>query len=167
MGKHVLRAYAREYGDPADVLMKTNDLVCEDTRSDKFISLFYGIVDLEAMKLNYANAGCEPGILYKAARGMCSLLTSEGILLGIKQGTKYASQETDLESGDVLMVHTDGLTEAGAEEQRFGTQRVMDLLSKYAHLGAQEIAEIMHSALLEFGNGRITDDVAMVVVKVV
>ncbi|MHB9038343.1 MAG: SpoIIE family protein phosphatase [Armatimonadota bacterium] len=167
MGKHVLRAYAREYESPADVLMKTNDLVCEDTRSDMFISLFYGVFDLHAMKLRYANAGCEPAILYKSRQRSCLLLTSDGILLGIKQGTKYAVQEADLEPGDVLMVYTDGLTEAGVEDQRFGTQRVMDLVSAYPHLGAQEIAEHIHDALLEFGHGRITDDVAMVVVKVI
>ncbi|MCE5314245.1 MAG: SpoIIE family protein phosphatase [Armatimonadota bacterium] len=166
MGKHVLRAYAREYSDPADVLMKTNDLVCEDTRSDMFISLFYGVIDLDANRLRYANAGCEPGILYKARQRQCSLLMSEGILLGIKRGTAYEVQEAGLQSGDVLMVYTDGLTEAGVEDQRFGTQRVMDLLSEFAHLDAQSIAERMHDALLEFGHGRITDDVAMVVVKI-
>lgn len=167
MGKHVLRAYAHEYAYPADVLVKTNNMICEDTRSDMFISLFYGIIDLKSMKLLYANAGCEPGILYKASTGKCSVLLSDGILLGVKPGTQYAQQEVEIEPGDVLMVYTDGLTEAGVEGKRFGTQRVMDLLADFAPLSAQEIADGMHDALLEWGHGRITDDVAMVVTKIV
>jgi len=167
MGKHVLRAYAHEYAYPADVLVKTNNMICEDTRSDMFISLFYGIIDLKSMKLLYANAGCEPGILYKASTGQCSVLLSDGILLGIKKGTQYAQQEVDIEPGDVLMVYTDGLTEAGVEGKRFGTQRVMDLLADFAPLSAQEIVDGMHDALLEWGHGRITDDVAMVVTKII
>ncbi|MEN6355905.1 MAG: SpoIIE family protein phosphatase [Armatimonadota bacterium] len=167
MGKHVLRAYAHEYAYPADVLVKTNNMVCEDTRSDMFISLFYGIIDLKAMKLLYANAGCEPAIHYSSRTGECRVLMSEGILLGIKKGTQYAQQEINLDPGDIVMVYTDGLTEAGVEGMRFGTQRVMDLLADFAPLSAQEIVDGMHDALLEFGHGRITDDVAMVVTKVV
>ncbi|MCE5324124.1 SpoIIE family protein phosphatase [bacterium] len=167
MGKHVLRAYAHEYAYPADVLVKTNNIVCEDTRSDMFISLFYGIIDLKSMKLHYANAGCEPAIHYSVRTGECKVLLSDGILLGIRKGTQYAQQEIDLEPGDVLMVYTDGLTEAGEEGERFGTQRVMDLLADFAPLSAQEIVNGVYDALLEFGHGRITDDVAMVVTKIV
>lgn len=59
MGKHVIRAYAREHASPARVLGNTNDLICEDTRAEVFISAFYGVLDLEKKKLRYANAGCE------------------------------------------------------------------------------------------------------------
>ncbi|MCE5199126.1 MAG: GAF domain-containing protein [Armatimonadota bacterium] len=166
MGKHVLRVYAREYESPAQVLMKTNDMVCEDTRSDMFISLFYGVVDTKAKKLTYANAGCEPAVHYKARTGKCSLLRADGILLGITQGTEYSRREVRLGQGDIIAAYTDGVTEAGVEGHRFGSQRVMDLIAADANLTAQQIADHLYDVLLKFGHGRTKDDTAMVIIKV-
>lgn len=166
MGKHVLRTYAREYESPAEVLTKTNNMICEDTSADMFISLFYGVIDLDRKKLTYANAGCEPAILCKNSSANASTLIADGMLLGIKCGTVYEEKEIDLGSGDILMLYTDGLTEAGVNDQRFGTQAVMDTISANSQFGAQQIADNMHDDLLEFVHGRIADDVAMVVLKI-
>lgn len=166
MGKHVLRAYAREFGSPAIVLGKANQIMCEDTRPDMFISLFYGVIDLSSRTLRYSNAGCEPAILYSAASGNARLLTAKGVLLGITASADYEEVVTALEPGDVLAMYTDGLTEAGVGDRRFGRQAAMDVICQSAHLGAQQIADRLHDALLEFVHGRITDDVAMVVLKV-
>jgi phosphoserine phosphatase RsbU/P len=166
MGKHVLRTYAREYSSPSEILMKTNDLICEDLRSEMFISLFYGILDLEQMKLKYTHAGCEQPLLYKASDKSIRALTAEGMLLGIRRGTTYEECEVDIEPGDVLAIFTDGLPEAVYDRKRFGTQAVMDVVSANAHLDAQQIVDNLHDTLLEYVHGRITDDVAMVVVKV-
>ncbi|MCL5104515.1 MAG: SpoIIE family protein phosphatase [Armatimonadetes bacterium] len=166
MGKYVLRTYARECASPAEVLAKTNNMVCEDSRTEMFISLFYGVIDLARRKLTYANAGCEPAILYKVADKTARLLVADGMLLGIKPGTSYDEQQADLASGDVLLMYTDGLVEASVANLRFGRDRAMELVAANAHLSAQQIADRLHDALLEFGHGRIADDVVMVVVKV-
>ena len=165
MGKHVLRTYAREYDSPGEVLTKTNDLICEDTRAEMFISLFYGVVDVEKMKLKYANAGCEPPIHYSAADGRPSLLIADGILLGIKSGMWYQEREIDLGPGDVLVLYTDGLTEAEVDSRRFGTQGVLEAVSGLVDRTAQQIADGIDDALHEFVHGRLTDDVAVVVLK--
>ncbi len=65
MGKHVLRAYAKDCESPAAVLGRTNALICEDMRADVFISAFYGVLDLKTKRLCYANAGCERPIHYR------------------------------------------------------------------------------------------------------
>jgi len=166
MGKHVLRAYAKQHASPAHVLSNTNDLVCEDTRAEVFISAFYGVLDLEAKKLRYANAGCERPIHYRPGDGKASQLDAEGILLGIRAGARFVDREIDLRPGDVIAMFTDGLTEAGVDKLRFGTQRVIAALASSAHLGSQQIADSISDALLEFVHGRVTDDVAIVVVKV-
>lgn len=165
MGKHVLRAYARYHMSPADVLMHTNELVCQDARGEMFISLFYGVIDVDAMKLSYANAGCEPAILYKASEGCARTLTSGGILLGIRAGMTYEQHEVELGAGDVIAVYTDGLTEAGLGNDRFGRDAVMEALRANAHFDAHQIADNLHDALVEFCHGRIMDDVAMVILK--
>jgi len=165
MGKHVLRAYARECRSPAAVLSKTNDLICESTSAEMFISTFYGVIDLEFMTLTHANAGCEPGLLYRARDKSVTSLRADGMLLGIACGVSFDERRIELEPGDVLVLFTDGLTEAAASNRRFGSQQVMDTIAASAHLGAQMIADHIHDALIEFVHGRVADDVAMVVLK--
>ncbi len=166
MGRHVLRTYARECKSPAEVLTKTNDLICEDTTAEVFISLFFGTVDLGSGKLVYANAGCEPPILYKADTRTAQLLTTDGILLGIKRGSKFEERTVNLAPGDVLAVYTDGLTEASVDGNRLGTQAVIDTVQANARLHAQGIADRICDVLHEYVHGRVTDDVALVVLKV-
>ncbi|MGC8863156.1 MAG: SpoIIE family protein phosphatase [Armatimonadota bacterium] len=166
MGKHVLRAYAKECASPARVLAKTNDLICESTAAEVFISTFYGVVDLDQMKMRYANAGCEPAILYRASTRDTQTLKAEGILLGVKAGLHYEECEVSLEPGDVLVAFTDGLTEAAQQGMRLGTESVTQIIRHCARLKAQKIADRIYDRLIEFTRGRVSDDVAMVVLKV-
>ena len=165
MGKHVLRAYAREYQSPAEVLAKTNDLICEDTRDEMFISLFYGVIDTKRMTLEYANAGCEPPIL-RRSNGKVSRLVADGILLGIKKGMRFEERRVKLKTQDAVVIYTDGLPEAEVDSKRFGSDPVVEVVSANARFTAQRIADRIHDALLEFAHGRVTDDVAVVVLKV-
>lgn len=166
MGKHVLRAYAREHISPARVLGNTNDLICEDTRAEVFISLFYGIIDLEKKKLRYSNAGCERPILYRPSDGTAVKLDADGILLGIRGGVEFEEREIDLRPGDILAVFTDGITEAGIDKFRFGSDRVISTLISSAHLSAQQIADSISDAALEHAHGRVSDDLALIVIKI-
>jgi len=166
MGKHVLRAYAREYESPAAVLGRTNALICEDTRAEVFISAFYGVLDLKAGKLRYANAGCERPVLYRASDATSAKLDADGMLLGIRGSAEFEEREIDLRQGDVIALFTDGVTEAGVERVRFGSDRVSQAVAASAHLSAQQIADAVHDAVFEFVHGRITDDVAIVVLKI-
>ncbi len=88
------------------------------------------------------------------------------MLLGIRGGAEFEQREVELRPGDVIVLFTDGLTEAGVEKVRFGSDRVAETLASAAHLGAQQITDTIHDALFEFVHGRITDDVAMVVLKI-
>jgi len=166
MGKHVLRAYAREHLSPARVLRNTNALICEDTRAEIFISAFYGVLDLEQGKLRYCNAGCERPIHYRPGQNEAYTLDGEGMLLGIRGDSKYQEREVDLQHGDVIAFFTDGLTEAGTGRLRFGSDRVTEAMKASASLSAQGIVDAISDALFEFVHGRVTDDVAIVVIKV-
>jgi len=166
MGKHVLRTYAREGLSPAQVLTRTNNIICEDTASDLFISLFYGVIDLEKMTLTYANAGCEPPAYCSAATQEVSALQAEGMLLGIGRGAEYSEVELALGHGDVVAAYTDGLTEACVDKRRFGADSVRSIIHAHARRGAQEIADSVHGTLLDFLHGSAKDDMALVVLKV-
>lgn len=166
MGRHVLRAFARIDSSPLFVLSKTNEHICDDTIAEIFISLFYGVLDLSDCTLTYANAGCEPPILFKRNHNTCQELKTNGILLGIYSGADFEEKKEQLENGDILVLFTDGLTEAGTNKNRFGTQPVCRILEELKDSTATEIAERIYEEVLEHSNGRITDDVAILVIKI-
>ncbi len=167
MGKHVLRAYAREMKSPARILEKTNGLICEDTSSEVFISLFFGTWDPADRTLTYANAGCEPALLYQAATRTVQPLRTDGLLLGVSPNAGFEEQKVELSGGDVLVLYTDGLTEACTEDGvRLGVEPVTELLRANGRLRAQTIADKIRDLLHEHVHGRVTDDVALVVLKV-
>ncbi len=165
MSRHVIRAYAREFPRPADVLYKTNNVICELTSAETFVSAFYCVIDLGRECFTHANAGCEPPLLYCAAHGNVRDLHTSGVLLGVAAGMQYAEQEVSFRSKDVLVAFTDGVTEASCGNSRFGTDAVKRVLSANAHLGAQAIADKLFDAIMEFTNGKVSDDVAVVVAK--
>lgn len=166
MAKHVLRAYAREHKSPAKVLSYANDFICEDTRAEVFISAFYGVLDLETRQFRHSNAGCERPIHYRPKGRVSSMLDADGILLGIHAGAKYQERAIDLVPGDVIVLYTDGLTEAGTGRERFGYDRVIETIRANARKTAQGVVDAVSDALFEFVNGRVTDDVAIVAIKV-
>ena len=166
MGKHILRAYARREKSPARVLCQTNDHICEDVQAEVFISMFYGTIDVENKTLRYANGGCEPAMLYRADSGEAEFLTASGILLGITMSQPFEDRKTHLRSGDLLVVFTDGYTEACSGDERLGTDSLPGLLRECARSDAQSIADRIKDHLLEFVSGNIGDDCAIVVVKI-
>ena len=95
-----------------------------------------------------------------------SRLVADGILLGIKKGMRFEEGRVKLEKQDALVIYTDGLPEAEVGSKRFGSDPVVEVVSANARFSAQRIADGIHDALLEFAHGRITDDVAVVVLKV-
>lgn len=165
MGKYVLRAYAREFVSPAKVLSKANSLVCEITNSETFISAFYGVIDPENDQLWYANAGCEPALLYQPEDNSFHELRADGVLLGITPSLSYEERVATFSPGCVLVAFTDGVTEAVRNGLRFGTTLLKKLLVENARLDAQMIAERIFSELIEFTQGKLSDDAAIVVVK--
>ncbi|MGQ9580468.1 MAG: GAF domain-containing protein, partial [Armatimonadota bacterium] len=155
MGKYVLRAYAREFVSPAKVLSKANSLVCEITNSETFISAFYGVIDRENNQLWYANAGCEPALLYKPEDNSFHELYADGILLGITPSISYEERVVNFSPGDVLVAFTDGVTEAVRNGLRFGVTLVKKLLAESARLDAQMIAERIFIELMRFTQGKL------------
>lgn len=165
MGKYVLRAYARELVRPCEVLSKTNNLICEMTGDETFISAFYAVVDVQSEVISYANAGCEPAVLYSASDGTIWNLHARGILLGVTPDCSYEEQSVPFRGGDVLVAFTDGVTEASINRNWFGMDSAKRVVAENAHLDAQSIADKMFEALMDFTGGKVSDDVAVIVVK--
>jgi len=118
-----LRAHAAYNYELSEVIARVNRDLCDDTAISDFATLFYGVIDTAARRFTYANCGHVPPLLVRA--GQCRRLTTGGGVLGIDPSLTWSHDSIIMAPGDVLLVFTDGLTEAmNFQDEIFDTQRV-------------------------------------------
>ncbi|HLX00170.1 MAG TPA: PP2C family protein-serine/threonine phosphatase [Candidatus Acidoferrales bacterium] len=159
------RAFATPDATPASVCTKLNDFLCGNTGSDKFISFFYGVLDVENLTLTYVNAGHCPVLLMKKT-GRAEFLRSEGVVLGIIPEWTYSDALARLSSGDKLVLCTDGVLEAANQQAvEFGEQRLVQ--SAQGTDGSAQLIQkkIMNDVTL-FCLSNFHDDATLLVVAI-
>ena len=114
----------------------------------------------------YINAGHNPPVLARA-NGDTETLTTKSVLLGAFDFVEYKPRQTRLVPGDVVVMYTDGVTEAvNADNQMFGDERLEKLVREGVHLGAEEIKQWIMDEVLNFTAGLPQgDDITMIVLK--
>lgn len=118
-----LRAHATNIYHMSRVLAMVNRDLCADTAMSDFATLFYGVLDGRQKRFTYANAGHCPPLLIRS--GQCRQLSSSGGVLGIDPHYSWPHESTTLAGGDVLVLYTDGLTEAmDSRDESFGPSRL-------------------------------------------
>jgi sigma-B regulation protein RsbU (phosphoserine phosphatase) len=171
--KSEFRATARRDASPGRVLTEMNRWVAEEIRerqdSDAFISMCYLVMDLDAGTLTYAIAGNEPPVLIPGAGGPARSLEKAGIVLGVLPDATYEQEVLPLHTGDLLVLFTDGMTEAmdasGRSLEREGLLSLV--LSQASSPTADAIAERVFEQVTEYGRlGRYRDDMTMLVARV-
>jgi sigma-B regulation protein RsbU (phosphoserine phosphatase) len=150
-------------------LATLNDLLFEDlNRAEFFISMFYLRYQAGARRMVYANAGHNRPLLLRKGEMKCLELDADGIILGVKKGASFEAKELLLQTGDMLLLYTDGVTEArNPQGEFFGVPRLGDLLITHGAAAPQELIEIVVGELGRFCQSRsFEDDVSLVVLKV-
>lgn len=164
-----LRAHSQHKTGPAETVESVNKMLFGDFfSSEQFVSLFYAQFNFRKKKLIYTNAGHPPAILLRADSQKTELLFTQDSLLGIEENLTYHEKEIDLRSGDVLLLYTDGITEALSPitKKPFGTEYLLSLLKESSKKEASQIEQFILSALKEFtGKATLKDDVTLVVLK--
>ena len=148
---------------PAEVLDAANNQICRNEHEDMFVTVWIGILDVTTGKLTAANAGHEYPAL-KHGDGSFELVKDKhGLVVGVMEGVPYTEYEIQLEPGDKLFVYTDGVPEAtNAEEELFGTDRMIDALSTANDETPEMVLETVKSAVDEFvGEADQFDDITM------
>jgi len=160
------RAFASEAMPPGILVGKMNEVLCNNIAADKFITFCYCVLDMAGNRLTYAGAGHLPPILFRRS-GTAIALGEGGPPLGIFAGRAYEETTINVESGDHLVLYTDGLTEAvDSEGKEFGERRLTGLGSKNVRLGAGDLLETIASEVTRFNVGSLRDDLTVVVVSV-
>ncbi|MCL5020869.1 MAG: PP2C family protein-serine/threonine phosphatase, partial [Bacteroidetes bacterium] len=160
-----IRAYARLTPEPNECLGKANNLLFSSTSPEKFVTLFYGILDTNSGTVTYANAGHESPLVRHGTELIC--LTAGGPPLGVTDGMVYGKESIELTSDDVLIVYSDGITDAvDSKGERFGIERLEEAVRTLDSLSAEEIsAKILAIVERHIGDASQFDDMTLLVLK--
>ena len=145
---------------------QTNDYLTDHhSESCMFLTMFYAVYDPQSRLLTYVNAGHNPPLLHNALTDEQDWLRPTDMLVGIMHGRPYEAQERQLGPGDMLVLYTDGVTEAfNPEHEMFGEERLVDIVRTHAGASAQEVVEAVESAVTAFaGEAPQSDDLTLLV----
>jgi predicted ATPase/serine phosphatase RsbU (regulator of sigma subunit) len=161
-----LRGQSGAQRSPAECLSRVNRLLHDSTSAEKFATVFYGILDPQTHRFRYCNAGHETPLVIRAAGG-CTELSAGGPALGILDSFRFEEGEVDLFPGDLLVMYSDGITEAmSPSHELFGRERLADLLQSGRHLPAAELTSKVVQAVRRHEQGAPqSDDITLVALR--
>ncbi|MFI5007521.1 MAG: SpoIIE family protein phosphatase [Solirubrobacterales bacterium] len=173
MIRTALRMEARGNRSASDVMAKMNAFVTEDMKKGMFVTMFYVVLDSVNRVVSYASAGHNPMILYRGETDATYFLKPKGIPVGIDVPDEDLFRKTisveklTLRQDDMLVIYTDGITEAmNAERDQFGEARLLSAIKRYGHMTAQEFADALNREIQEFtGGAPQNDDITLVAIK--
>jgi len=166
--RSAIRSQANWPGSPTKTLSILNDFLYQDLdTADYFITLFYLQYNTSSKQLSFANAGHPPPLLLKQTELQCTELDTEGLILGVRKAIDFEEKSIIMESGDLILLYTDGLTEAeNSAGEFFGLSPVCEILHQHATHPPQVIIEIIISRLKQFCQSELfKDDVTLMIFK--
>ncbi len=164
----LLRAFLYANSDPAVTFGNLNNFLSEDMETGRFMTMFYGDLDVASRTLYYVRAGHNAPLLYHRASDTFEELEAPGVALGMVRGFKYrAAEPVKIAPGDMLFLYTDGIIETmNGEKEQYGIERVADLLRKNRDRPAKEICDTLRAAVDEFSDhAPQQDDLTMIVAR--
>ena len=147
-------------------MTRINKATCANCPSNRFITFFFCVLDTVTGDLRFANAGHNPPILVRA-NGEAEMLEGGGPVLGILSIAPYSEMSTNLRRGDMLVLYSDGVTEANnLELEEYGEERFIEVLKQNREKPAAAIVEAVTKSLAEFaGAAPQADDITLVVAR--
>ena len=176
--RYTLRSLARSESDPGALLEQLNQHLFPQCGSDRFVRLLVAVLDPERAVLTYSNAGHVPPVLYRMKSSRVEWLEEGGLVLGVDRAATYNSGTLELDPGDMLIMYTDGVTEASRGGRPFGQGKFKDLIELYGVGTPGELAQALRRSVEawvaidpdkpvpEGTLGELRDDIAILVAQV-
>lgn len=163
--KNAIRTQAMQGGiTPNAVMATTSRLLYQNSSSEIFATVFFGLLDLGTGRLVYCNAGHTTGALV-SSDGRVRRLPGNGPLVGAFDSEDFGLSTESVQLNDVLFLYTDGLTEAWHERERFGEKRLFELLEGERDAQAATMLQHVLDNVLEFSEGQLSDDLAILTLQ--
>jgi serine phosphatase RsbU (regulator of sigma subunit)/pSer/pThr/pTyr-binding forkhead associated (FHA) protein len=159
------------FDDPTDLaalVTRLNRIIVKNCPSNRFISLFIGVYDTKTGDIVYCNAGHNPPLVVRCAGGRVEELESTGVILGILPNAKFEQRTAHLEIGDVVVLFSDGVTEACGpdSDDQYGEERLGKVFTDTACTSAQQVCERVQHELTEWmGTAPPADDITLVIAR--
>jgi phosphoserine phosphatase RsbU/P len=167
LSRTLVRANSHGELTAASTIDKANRLIVEEAKFGMFVTLFYGVLETKRKVLQYINAGHNPPMIFSHNSSNINLLKAKGIALGVIDNADFEQKELALNSGDIVVFYTDGVTEAENDKgEQYGEQRLSRLVVQKTALSAKEISEAIKEEVFAFAlNQEQHDDFTLVVLK--
>ncbi len=166
--RYTLKSFAGDNPNPGRLLERMNNHFFDDVNPDRFVRLFFGILDPERAVLEYANAGHVPPVVYRSSSGEVEWLGEGGIPLAVEPDATFKVGRVELEPGDTFVLYTDGVTEAPRAGRPFGQSRFLDVIERYGTGTPGELVQAIRRGVDAWvAEGELRDDLALLVCQVV
>jgi sigma-B regulation protein RsbU (phosphoserine phosphatase) len=168
-GRALLRSRAAQRGSVAEIMTDVNRQLCSARFTGRFMTMFCLILDVERRALRWVSAGHDPAIVYDPGTDTFSELEGADLPLGLQPDWTFTECASDQwPAGRIILLGTDGIWECfNDDDEKFGKQRLKDVIRDAAPGSAQDVSNAIHDALRAFRGGRAQlDDITMVVIKV-
>ncbi len=151
----------------ADVMRLVNNHITRLQKSTQFVTVLYGILDLDTREFSYARAGHEPPLVLHPDGSVERIPHSPGMAVGLWDEIKLDEKSITLAPGDTLLLYTDGMTDCrDPKGEPFGLERIKNLLSSLSVLTAQHVCDRLLETLKAYQDGsKQDDDVTLVTIK--
>lgn len=161
-----LQVLAENPNDVASLVNRLNRLLAANCPSNRFISLFFCVLDPATGDITYCNAGHNPPLVVRSG-GQVEEIQGGGPIMGIFPAAVYEEHHGRLEPGDMLVMYSDGVTEAtDPQQEEFGEERLAKLLIEHRCRPARAVVEAVNHAILEWSSGTPSaDDITLVVAR--
>jgi len=161
-----VQVLAEDPGDLGSFMMRLNKATCAQCPSNRFITFFFCVLDTTSGDLKFANAGHNPPIVVRAS-GEAQMLEGGGPVLGIVPFATYQEQHAHLDPGDMLVLYSDGVTEANNPDyEEYGEERFIEVLQRCRNEPATAIVQAVTKSVADFTAGAPqADDITLAVAK--
>jgi sigma-B regulation protein RsbU (phosphoserine phosphatase) len=166
ISRTIFRSIAKQRKSPSQVLAETNDLLCEGNDTGMFVTAYLAFYHLPTGRLTYSNGGHNPAFLF-GSNDLCrELVCKHGTALGVRPGQSYEEYFDKLETGQILVLYTDGVTEAcSPDNELFGVDRFAKLVCDCRALSLSQMFNYIDKDLKAFQQGNQFDDITMLAIK--
>jgi len=152
--KTLLKGTAEPQLKPSEILNRVNLELCQDNESNMFVTIFCGILNFKSGELLYSNAGHNPPLFVRASQTPEWLKLPDGFFLGVFEEPQYHTEKIELQPGDLLLVYTDGVTEAINEEgELYNNQRLFETVRIYPDNAPEELVNNVVDSVKSFSRG--------------
>ena len=158
--------FLRSTTQPPEALSRVNLLLCENSLPFQFVTLFLFVMSPNGIG-HFISAAHPPAYLFRSATGKIEHLVPDAYFLGMFDFASYQSRVLQLNKGDILVVYSDGVTDAqNLEDEMFGEERLLQIIRQVAPSGSHALEQTLLKAIEEFTDGMPhTDDITFVVVE--